>query len=512
MNDTTLKNGQGVYPYYDALWHLDATGVRVGNDSAAWDMANEDRVRPDWTPVKVALIDTSVAWEHPNLKDVIDRSHMIDFFAARLGAFPERKGQSDFTADELPGKAQTEKLAKQAGTVAEGLLAELIQRLQSPSPAQSRVRSATSAAFSAHGTAMAGLIGARPVFFENGSPVFLGEISPLTPGGIPVPVQRFMDDLPSVLPYAGVNPYCSIVPISTNLELDPEQMILALLYTSLIGADVIALPRDIADPTRFRLSSGTGLPDSDEVDLLKATHPVSYDLQDQALWNELNTIIMVLSERIPIVAASGNGSDNRVIYPASISDKTNGIISVGAQAATGQPSGYSPDKEFVDVFAPSGDGERLDTNLRRLDTLSTDYRPEEHSSDYVSEVKTNLTEPLERSTYAIQDLITTDVPGRFGYNGSDFVVDDMSENELEEEKTIAITDFGSYFCSFSGTSGAVGVAAGFLSLAFAAGHLPRGENNSGVLARALMRKAAGIDGGRSVSGAGSADGLHWSRI
>ena len=520
MNDTTLKNGEGVYPHYDALWHLDAIGVRVGNDSGAWDEVLDQKIKPSWTPVTVAIIDTSVAWEHPNLTEVIDTQRMIDFFSARLGAFPARdKATADADTDseladnELPGKSVAAELAGLAGDGTTALLRDLLLRLQSPNNIQSRVLPATSPAFSAHGTAMAGLIGARPATFESARPQFLGDIAPLTPGGKPVPIEDLITELPSVLPYAGVNPFCSIVPISTNLELDPEQMILALLYAVLIGTDVIALPRDIADPRRFRLLPGTGLPDDEQVSLMEATHPVGLDEESEALWDELNTLLVAVSKCIPIVAAAGNGSDERVIYPASVSDASNGIVAVGAQAATGQPAGYSPSAQFVDVFAPSGDGERLDDDLRRIDTLSTAYRERDHSADYLAELNTNLTEPVDASTFALQDLISTDVPGRYGYNGSDVVEDETMPDTASD----AIDDFGSYFCNFSGTSGAVGVAAGFLSLAFAAGRLPRGAADAGVQARALMRKASGTEGGDVVPGIApkspdGVNGLHWSRI
>lgn len=70
------------YPSYDALWHLKTLGVI------------SDAGRPnDWSadavtrPTRVAIIDTSVAAEHPNLLSAVDRTLSLDLFSARLGSF-----------------------------------------------------------------------------------------------------------------------------------------------------------------------------------------------------------------------------------------------------------------------------------------------------------------------------------------------------------------------------------------------------------------------------------------
>ena len=65
------------------------------------------------------------------------------------------------------------------------------------------------------------------------------------------------------------------------------------------------------------------------------------------------------------------------------------------------------------------------------------------------------------STFATQEIVSTDVPGAAGYNGSIFPA---SEGAI---------DFRSFYCHFSGTSAATAITAGMLSLAMTTGLIPR---------------------------------------
>ncbi|MEI5682071.1 hypothetical protein G6N74_25710 [Mesorhizobium sp. CGMCC 1.15528] len=87
------------------------------------------------------------------------------------------------------------------------------KRLEPGKYAARYVVPATGWKFSAHGTAIAGLIGARPVSAQ----------------GLPV---ESPNKVSINLPFAGVDPFCRIVPISTNFDPDPEQLIFASMPNS----------------------------------------------------------------------------------------------------------------------------------------------------------------------------------------------------------------------------------------------------------------------------------------
>lgn len=470
MNDLDIPKGDGIYPHYSALWHLHEIGVfdvKTGT-SDIWDDLSKRQIRSEQT-TKVALIDNSVAWNHPNLQHAINKKLMIDFFSAPLGAFPARYEKSQdsqtegqFTEHKLRAVTATEAafdnvelsradhlrtIVKQTENEhVEKLLNSFLERLQTPTDTHRLTSSATHTPFSAHGTAMAGLIGARPNTVE-GTPV-------QTTDNMNEQVANHIQQTVSVLPYSGVDPFCQIVPISTSFDPEPQQLILALLYADLIDAEVIVIARDFPDPRKQ-----------------KPPQPVS--AEKQSLWEALELIIKTVSQQRVILCAAGNGADNNVIYPASLADEDdgeeNGIVAVGARTANGSVAGYSPTELPGGLFAPSGDGERLDREIQRIDIRSPGFDPAEHSQQYIN----SLVNEKSADRYSSQDLISTDVQGQFGYNGSYY----------QGENTADVTDFGSYFCRFSGTSGAVAVAGGLVSLAYSSGRLKRPAHDDADLTK-----------------------------
>lgn len=66
-------------------------------------------------------------------------------------------------------------------------------------------------------------------------------------------------------------------------------------------------------------------------------------------------LLLAIAERIPVIVAAGNnGFRHRTVYPASLPEDANGIISVGAINSRQQLSSYT-NTENVTVFAPSDD-------------------------------------------------------------------------------------------------------------------------------------------------------------
>lgn len=507
MNSEETNKATGSYPYFSSLWHLEAMGIDKKMYSEVQRYQANGRAH---TKTKVALIDNSVAWEHPNLRNSIDKGLMIDFFSARYGAFPTRAKKegsesgldTPFRDFELVGRAKAldvcqivdkKMLDSESGNSYTGLkesatntLELLVKRLQLPTVDQSKIESATRASFSAHGTAMAGLIGARPAISKLASPdVTLG---------VEDAISEALADRTQVLPYVGVDPFCSIIPISTSFDPDPHQFITAILYALLVGADVIVLARDFPHPTNARVSPGKGAPNQSEKNLLSAVEVVPTKESGDKLWDLLELVLVEASKHTAIICASGNGADNRPIYPASLSDSGNGIIAVGARTANGNVAGYSPSENFVDIFAPSGDSERLDRENQRLDTRSPHFDQDIHGLDDSQHFRSDH----KRTAFSVEDLVTTDVPGKYGYNGDP----DSLENVQD-----AIVDFGSYFCQFSGTSGASAVAAGFLSLAYSLKKLDSQGGNRGVAAKMALVNASRLESSKIPDRT-----LHWNAL
>ncbi len=467
--------GRGDYAAYHALWHLAQIGVVADLQtfaSEAWDLAAA-RIDDGARRTRVALIDTSVAVRHPNLSAAIDTDLAIDFFSSRLGVPASPDALDSYI--KACKKAYPSDLPAAVGAYWNDLLAHL--RGDAKTLYTSAVQPANSPNFSAHGTAMAGLIGARPV---------APDASAVTPVRIFDPVSGTYHDLPTgqavAFAYAGVDPFCQIVPISTNFDPEPEQLILALLYADLIEADIIVLARDFPTPASLAPHIPRTNNVAEDATAFSLALGVGLSAQELSAWDSLQHLTIALSKRIPVVCAAGNGAQGSILCPGSLAAPDNGIIAVGARAATGNPAAYSPESDHITVYAPSGDGERLDSRLQRLDTQSARFNPNDHSIAYTAGLGNYGDQQASNgtgvSTHATQDLISTDVPGRAGYNSS--------PNAQIFGHEGAVLDYRSAYCRYSGTSGAAALTAGLLSLAMSAGRITPGGAQFGPAAKAAL--------------------------
>lgn len=431
-----------LYPSYDSLWHLTAIGVMDSDGSStAWEEASGG------PRVRVAMIDTSVAVDHLNLVANINRSLALDLCSTRLGAFPYHPKNAKLSGDM--GALDTDVAGDLP--VTSGLLAEFRARLRPGQPALLGVQPATSPAFSNHGTAIAGLV--------CGAPAHARVREGATIEGVDNSEQDYEGRRTFPLPYAGVNPFCEVVPISTTFDPDPEVLTLAFLYADMIEADVILLPRDVPDPRRTYPE--LDLFDVDGVPLGSAVYPNDFPDRDRELWDELATLIVRVSHRRPVVCAGGNAQEEGGIYPARLASIENGIIAVGAANAKGFRSSYSA--RHVTVFAPSSDGEEFDRVEVRLDELAVDYDA------------SVVPKPNHNERFSHREVISTDVPGPDGYTSSPFA---------DAETTQSLREFNSLYCRFGGTSAASAITAGFLSLAKSTGRLP--QDADGIAAKSWL--------------------------
>ena len=468
--ESDTARGRGDYTAFHALWHLAEMGV-VGDlqafASEGWDLAAGRLQGKDQRRTRVAMIDTSVAAGHPNLVGAIDADLALDLFSSPLGVPGAHSAFGEILGDD--NRALPEDFPDGAAQ----LWAKLQDHLRfGPSQAHaSPVRAANAPNFSAHGTAMAGLIGARPVACQTEALAPVRVFDPTTGTYSALPMGQSV-----AFAYAGVDPFCEIVPISTNFDPEPEQLIVALLYAALIDADVIVLARDFPAPASLAPGAEPG------PDAVSRALGVGITADELERWTVLEALTLALSKRVPIVCAAGNGAQQQIMYPGSLAAEDNGIISVGARTASGQPASYSPVTDHVTVYAPSGDGERLDRDMQRLDVQGAGFNPNDHSQFYRGGLGSfgdpSNTAGAGRGTHAPQDLISTDVPGRAGYNSS--------PNAQIFGHNGAILDYRSAYCRFSGTSGAVALTGGLLSLALSAGRLTKGGAEFGASAKAAL--------------------------
>lgn len=427
-----MANGFGreAYADYYYLWHLIALGVLQATPpalgacptitGAVWDTPAIANGRP----ITVALIDMGIAPNHPNLDgpppaagpppSQIDRANALDLATHRYGA-----RYVDGPAGHLEGRAQ------HLAAINPGLIAtatppeqDVLNRLQAGLGVIRPVH-VYDRHYASHGTACAGLVAGT---------VFAGDATGL-PGG------------PAA--YYGVAPFARVLPITTSVAPDPEQLIAAFLYAHARTVDVILFPRDAGDLGRQA-----------HYDVLDANERTRLDESAEAtmLWALFGKVIERVSQDIPVVCAAGNDGRSQPIYPASLAgDPANGIIAVGAVSHVGFRSGYANYGPGLTCVAPADDGEVYNRHQLRLDKQAPEFL-----DTWVDAVHTQPPVPAE-IPFSHQRLITLDVPGPRGYA-------EGSRRGRVRSRDAAVDDPGGLYAEFGGTSGATALAAGMVAL------------------------------------------------
>ena len=407
-----------------------------------------------------ALIDTGVSRTHPNLATRIDTARSIDLTSHRYGAqtLPP-------TPDTLPATREQKK-AFFAGLTLSGLhplhldpqdLDYLEGMVTDYRGGLGVVRQLIDAedTFAAHGTACAGLM--------VGEPAMVGADGAAVPPGSLTGSDINPD--PNLLPYFGVDPFSTLLSIRTSFEADPYQFIAAFLYAWTCKVDIIVLPRGLPDPVRSRLDPKEELKADLETwksrhaaDLYQRLHAAPGDpvdpngaqegSQPDRPWNILKHLIIAISRHIPVICAAGNDGESQVIYPANLADDDNGVIAVGAVTPEGFRAGYANYGDDLTLVAPSDDFEvytRHQSRLNRADPLIDLH-------DYaVGEGK--------RYAFCPFDLVTTDLPGVFGYDGGTTPWSQIPASPGNPGVG------GGYYTAFGGTSGAACLIGGLGLLA-----------------------------------------------
>ncbi len=446
----------GSYPRHHALWHLERLGVvrdLIGFASPdAWALPAQD------PPARVALIDTGIARDHPCLTDAVDAALALDLSTHDHGLFAVPA--ADLTADQPARRAQV--LARAAAHAGDDFAGRFCRDLDDADRVTLGYRPAANRAFADHGTAMAGLIGARPV-----AHLLLHRPAELAPA------HRDAGEDAAALPYAGIDPRCTIVPITLAADPDPVAMHAALVYADLIEADMIVFAASLPDPARATIGTGpAGRYAQSSLD----AEAVPHSPQARDRWNALHDAVVAASLKRPILCAAGNGADGMVAYPALLAAPDNGIVAVGARTAAGARATYSAGDgsgQPATLYTLSGDGPSVTARGVVVDVFAV---PSSADARLVE------TRPGARAM-AVEALVTTDIPGPAGYEGSDHPPV-WRPKRAPGDPDVAM-DFAAFFATFGGTSAATAVAGGLLALGYTTGNIARGTDPVALKARLI---------------------------
>lgn len=426
------KKGRNFRPSFHALWHLEKLGV-VDDlktfESEIWDQVEQEAEKK--APV-VVVMDTPTDYEHRNLGDSIDLSLMRDFSIFNDGAFPIGTSRLDDSDQQRRAKICREGGAswinsQQAMTIN----SEVEDKSSSP-----RRSVATRQKPGAHGTAVSGLIGGCPTEAPLTRPAYIGE------------VIENSESIDVDLPYAGINPFARIVPVTLTAAPYPDMVLGALDYISAIDPDVVVIAAAWAtDMDRH----GMSFSDDDSLPLEQNEHGFSDPLggdkpTDSTIWKHVEDKLKSLSNTSIVLCAAGNIASDKLAFPASLcGEKDNNIWAVAACDGEGEELSYSP---------------KVEPKRRMLKTLSTQLPRSDRDETVVDPFVFKAPELQQQldghKVVSSRDIVTLDPSGRQGYNPTE------NPNPGPEDGTLL--EIGSLFARFSGTSAATAIAGGLVSL------------------------------------------------
>lgn len=353
------------------LWHLEnSKGLTHLNVLSAENLLKE-KGKANPASVKVAIIDRGIDHTHPNLKDAVIWS------------------DKNFEADA--------KLKK-----------------KSPSGLGNDPDVLTFNPRDSHGTALAGIVGGKPV---NGDEDWITEDHNITKEH-----QAFR----------GVAPGVKMISVRLFVNFDCESMKKALDEAN--NADIILIARtfptgELRAPslpgTGRSTKSSDGAPDS----------PTETPEQ------QIRRKLCALAASKPVICAAGNGGEHRLAFPACLPN----TIAVGACNEFGYRSTYSQHGPGLDVVAPSSDIELRTRNDDRARIKGQNKR---------KRGKENKPEQKNVDRLGQLGIVTTDNTGLYGY------IPGKSDDESLNPDFIGATGDRRY----GGTSAAAAQIAGVVAL------------------------------------------------
>ncbi|MEM6676460.1 MAG: S8 family serine peptidase [Pseudomonadota bacterium] len=461
--------GRENYDPYPHLWHLFALNVLSGDGFSAEDahikITGSVWERTDGQGATIALIDTGVDYRHPNLlpdgdgkSNKIDLENAVDFATHPFGAMriirdrkekggrgkrneskkqevggedeedsnPHLGGEQDAECCILRPEDWDNLKAHLADIDAEPGVVACAQALSIGTGVQRDVRDYLDL-YSGHGTACAGLAVADTK----------------VPAGTTHAISDETGSGP--ITYFGVAPGAKLLPINTSIDADPKQLVMALIYALSQRVDVILMPRTASDP----IAAYPETPD----DFAWPESREERSDESRAAWRLFRETLLWVSRQIPVICGSGNGSLQRLSYPAHLAAiGENGIVAVGALSYKARRSGYSSYGQGLTLVAPSDDGEVLNRHEMRLDEQDPAFLHHNFRTVW-GEPNPGIREVVD---YSPQSILTIDVAGPRGY--------EPGSQQSERDGALIDLDRAAMYTTFGGTSAAAAMVAGAVAL------------------------------------------------
>jgi len=479
------------------LWHLQMIGiVKNGADGQVQSLTNwGDEVTPvsdDPTAGRVALIDNGCTEEHPNLpseqksKITHERAAIVDAidFAHNEGGLlfkgehlaealiPDVLDEVGLSPGEIDAELRDLAFEGDVPDYSSKALRDAIKLIQDPPHQTIELLPNPSKNFSAHGTACTGLIAGRPSKFWQESQIMKLEYHKTMIGDagfLPTEAAEAAEPAeakvnPFEMMYYGVSPNSQVIPINTSYDQEYWSVIMGLLWAVRQGAKVVLIPRSLPD----HIVDGPTPPVGPRLTRIQGSRRLA------AHKRFFEQLLASISEKVPVIVAAGNDGPGPLQYPARLVTDLPNLIVVGAVTSRGLRASYSSGEmddatNGVTIYAPSDDAEIMSADFQRYDEKTWRGRS----------IKLGTSSGKEND-YSPFGVLTTDIPGEFGYSGDERSsyreelqkINDASNEGTElfqsqsRTATVPASDnlASGLYTSFGGTSAASSIVAGVASL------------------------------------------------